>query len=131
MNIPDALRATPAPTASPQARTGDVGGLDGRRLRVALGVPVREADGRQRPELGHSTAPAAVRPDRLLEPRSRQKLRLAGQDPNKPFITCAEDGSEKYILGPAELVGTDVSGATAGLETNSQGLTRVPTGRST
>ena len=55
--------------------------------------------------------------------QDRQKLRIAGQDPNKPFITCAEDGTEKYILGPAELIGTDVSGATAGLETNSQGFT--------
>ena len=56
-------------------------------------------------------------------PEVRQQLRLGGQDPNKPFITCSEDGSEKYLLGPAELVGTDVTGATAGLETNSQGFT--------
>jgi preprotein translocase subunit SecD len=56
-------------------------------------------------------------------PDVRQKLRLAGQDPDKPFITCSDDGSEKYLLGPAELVGTDVTGASAGLETNSQGFT--------
>src|SRR5437763_1489742 len=48
----------------------DVGGwLDRRGLPVALGVPVREADGRQRPELGHPPARAAVHADRLLEPR--------------------------------------------------------------
>jgi len=57
------------------------------------------------------------------DPVVRQKLRLSTQDPNKPFITCAEDGSEKYLLGPAELIGTDVTGATAGLQTNSQGFT--------
>ena len=29
-------------------------------------------------------------------------------DPAKPFVTCSQDGTEKYILGPAEVVGTDI-----------------------
>ena len=57
------------------------------------------------------------------DPKAVQALRSQAPDPNKPFITCSDDGTEKYLLGPAELVGTDVTGATAGLETNSQGFT--------
>ena len=42
--------------------------------------------------------------------------------PTKLLITCDRDGAQKYILGPASLIGTDVSSATAGLGTNSQGI---------
>ena len=50
-------------------------------------------------------------------------LRQAGgDDPKKPLVTCADDGSEKYILGPAEVLGTDVKGADATLSQNSQGV---------
>jgi preprotein translocase subunit SecD len=42
-------------------------------------------------------------------------------DPKKPLVTCSQAGDAKYILGPTELSGTDVSGASANLETNSQG----------
>jgi preprotein translocase subunit SecD len=56
----------------------------------------------------------------------RQALRAPGaDDPKKQLVTCLEDGSEKYLLGPAEVLGKDVKTASAGLATNSQG---VPTG---
>jgi preprotein translocase subunit SecD len=52
----------------------------------------------------------------------RETLRApGGDDPNQPMVTCQEDGSAKFLLGPAEVLGTDVSSASAGLETNSQG----------
>jgi preprotein translocase subunit SecD len=52
----------------------------------------------------------------------RNDLRTSGgDDPKKPLVTCLDDGSEKYILGPAEVLGTDVTGADAVLNTNSQG----------
>lgn len=37
---------------------------------------------------------------------------------DQPLITCSEDGSVKYILGPVELDGTDISNATNGQEQN-------------
>ena len=37
---------------------------------------------------------------------------------DQPLITCSEDGSIKYILGPVELDGTDISNATNGQEQN-------------
>ena len=46
------------------------------------------------------------------------------QDPAKAVISCSKDGSgTAYILGPADIAGTDVASATSGLETTSQGTT--------
>jgi preprotein translocase subunit SecD len=44
------------------------------------------------------------------------------QDPTKVLVTCSQDGTAKYILGPVEVRGTDIKTATAGLGTNSQGF---------
>ncbi len=46
-----------------------------------------------------------------------------GDDPAKPLVTCSQDGTAKYILGPVEIEGTEISGATSGLESSSQGVT--------
>ena len=43
--------------------------------------------------------------------------------PTVPLVTCQDDDSAKYLLGPVEVPGTDISGATAGLATTSQGST--------
>lgn len=37
---------------------------------------------------------------------------------DQPLITCSDDGGVKYILGPVELDGTDISNATNGQEQN-------------
>ncbi|MEW1957599.1 protein translocase subunit SecD [Kineococcus sp. NPDC059986] len=44
-------------------------------------------------------------------------------DPTKPLVTCDQDGTYKYVLGPAELEGTDLVSATAAQATNNQGFT--------
>jgi len=43
--------------------------------------------------------------------------------PEQYLVTCDDEGTSKYILAPAALVGTDVKTATSGLETNNQGQT--------
>ncbi|WP_432540426.1 protein translocase subunit SecD [Kineococcus sp. SYSU DK002] len=43
-------------------------------------------------------------------------------DPAKPLVTCEQDGSVKYVLGPAELQGTDLVSAVSAQETNSSGF---------
>ncbi|HST81079.1 MAG TPA: protein translocase subunit SecD [Kineosporiaceae bacterium] len=48
-------------------------------------------------------------------------LQSAPQDPSKPIVTCESDGTVKYILGPAEVRGTNIKSATAGMGTTSQG----------
>lgn len=44
-----------------------------------------------------------------------------GDDPDAPLVTCSRDGTAKYILGPAELEGTDLASASSGPRTNDQG----------
>lgn len=36
-------------------------------------------------------------------------------DPDKAFVTCSQDGSAKYILGPIEIEGARISSASSGL----------------
>jgi preprotein translocase subunit SecD len=42
---------------------------------------------------------------------------------DEPLVTCDNDGTAKYILGPVEVSGADISNATSGLASNSQGTT--------
>jgi preprotein translocase subunit SecD len=42
-------------------------------------------------------------------------------DPAKPLVTCNDDGTEKYILGPVEVRGDQIKDAVAGYQTLSNG----------
>lgn len=42
-------------------------------------------------------------------------------NPAAPLVTCSEDGSAKFILGPTALEGTNVASASSGMGVNSQG----------
>jgi preprotein translocase subunit SecD len=41
---------------------------------------------------------------------------------DKPLVTCSQDGSAKYILGPVEVEGARIKSASSGLQQNSQGV---------
>ena len=42
-------------------------------------------------------------------------------DPAKPLVTCSDDGTTKYVLGPVVVSGDTIEDATAGYATNQQG----------
>ncbi|RZU65003.1 preprotein translocase subunit SecD [Microterricola gilva] len=42
---------------------------------------------------------------------------------DKPLVTCDVDGTVKYILGPVEVEGANISDASAGMETTQSGAT--------
>jgi len=44
-------------------------------------------------------------------------------DPAKPMVTCSSDGQVKYILGPAEVFGTEIKNATSGQKQTQSGST--------
>ena len=46
-------------------------------------------------------------------------------DPAKPMVTCSVDGQAKYILGPAEVLGSEVSNATSGQQQTQGGSTGI------
>ncbi|HVN12888.1 MAG TPA: protein translocase subunit SecD [Kineosporiaceae bacterium] len=135
MNVPSALRqptaVTPTPTASGGSRavttatTAAAASTPTPTGSAKTATPTPSAKPTDASDPNWVTPAVQAQFDQLdcADPKAVQALRSQTPDPNKPFITCADDGAEKYLLGPAELVGTDVTGATAGLETNSQGFT--------
>jgi preprotein translocase subunit SecD len=44
-------------------------------------------------------------------------------DPAKPMVTCSAEGQAKYILGPAEVLGSEIKNATSGQQSTSSGST--------
>ncbi|MGN7189531.1 MULTISPECIES: protein translocase subunit SecD [unclassified Curtobacterium] len=42
---------------------------------------------------------------------------------DEPLVTCDADGTAKFVLGPVEVSGADISNATSGLAQDSQGAT--------
>lgn len=40
---------------------------------------------------------------------------------DQPLVTCSDDGSVKFILGPTDIEGTHITSATSGLKTTSSG----------
>ncbi len=60
----------------------------------------------------------------MLDCTAPDNLTGETQDPTKAVISCAKDGSGTvYLLGPADIAGTNIANATSGLETTSQGST--------
>src|SRR5215210_3061875 len=107
--VPRALQAaaSPTPTASSSPSPS-----------ASAPLPAEPADPNISPQLQQQFAQL----DCSDLAKVRTELRTSGgDDPKKPLVTCLDDGSEKYILGPAEVLGTDVDGADAVLNTNSQG----------
>ncbi len=49
------------------------------------------------------------------------KLQGGTDDPKKPLVTCSQDRTEKYILGPVEVSGDDIKSATSGLQPTQNG----------
>ncbi|TPW71056.1 protein translocase subunit SecD [Schumannella sp. 10F1B-5-1] len=43
-------------------------------------------------------------------------------DPDQPLVTCKDDGTTKYLLGPVEVNGSDITDASAGTVQGSQGV---------
>ncbi len=46
----------------------------------------------------------------------------ANPDPATAFVTCDVSGQAKYVLGPVEVQGTEISNATSGLRTGQNGV---------
>lgn len=116
--LPRALRAagsaSPTPTAPPaQSPAPSPSAPDNPLVPAAPGAAGLTPELQKRFAELDCSDPEAV----------RQNLREPGADrPKKPMVTCDEDGAEKFVLGPAEVLGTDVKTASAELESNSQGI---------
>ena len=125
--------ARPPPAAPPRRATAP-SRRPSRPPRRPPAQPVRRRarrhPGARQPD-GHHAAPTADRP-RLGHPELAQQFQaldcsdpaaLDGivDDPAKPLVTCDDDGTAKYILGPVAVSGDKISDATSGYRTNQQG----------
>jgi len=95
-----------------------------------------------KPRATATTAPPAVKPKDASDPawitpdvekaftaldcNKPKELEAIVDDPAKPMVTCDVEGASKYILGPSEVAGSDITNATSG---PSQGATGVSTGQ--
>jgi preprotein translocase subunit SecD len=94
--------ATPTPTTAPTtpAQTPAPSGIGVVPVTPALQAEFNALDCSKKSEL-------------------QTALHKVGADsPKKPLVTCETDGSAKYILGPAVVLGTEVKSASAGLTSN-------------
>jgi preprotein translocase subunit SecD len=133
--------ASPSTSGSPSPSPSPTASTDNRAVPRALQAassPSPSATGTPAPSptptasAPTGTGQAAITPELQQEfaeldctdPEAvRQELRAPGRDnPKKPLVTCDEDGAEKLLLGPAEVLGTDVDTATADLAMNNQGV---------
>ncbi len=129
--LPQALlqATTPAPTPSTPARTP---AATPAATPVAT-PPAAPSASPSAPAAADSTkgtasdlaqvSPALVQQFTALDCSDTTALQGGTDDPARPFVTCSQDGTEKYVLGPAEVVGTDISNATAGLVSGANGTT--------
>jgi preprotein translocase subunit SecD len=110
--VPKSLRAAPSPSPSPTASAtpAPTGSAPSGSAPAADGVT---------PQLQQQFVQLDCTNIGALRTRLRTE---GGDDPNKPLVTCLDDGTEKYILGKAEVQGTDVKSAQATLNQNQQGV---------
>ncbi|MEU3502685.1 protein translocase subunit SecD [Streptomyces hundungensis] len=128
-------KATPTPSgkASPNAsgkatpsagKPSSAGTPQGRALTDALKAPGTPTPGASKPSTpapnpsasGDSAAAAKLQAQfAALDCSTREARSKAaeGAKSSEPTVACDKDGQEKYILGPAEVDGTDVSKAQA------------------
>jgi len=122
MAVPDALKQAPSPTptgaSAPSASTKAPASAAASPSASAAPKPTDPSDPNW---VDQKLADQFTALD-CTKQETVQLLRSQSPDPKQPYVTCAADRTEKYILGPSELSGTDVTGATASLETNSQGF---------
>ena len=100
--IPQALMADPTPAPSD--------GATGTGTATPTATPTDASD------------PAWVTPEILdqftkLDCSKPESVNAVVDDPTKPLVTCSEDKTAKYILGPVEVDGTDIADASAGYQT--------------
>jgi preprotein translocase subunit SecD len=114
--FPPALTAAtkPAPTAKPTAVTP--------AATPTTAAPATGAKPKDPSDLAWVT-PALQKQLANLNCADPKSVEAIVDDPAKPMVTCDAERPLKYILGPAEVFGTEISNATSGQQTTQGGST--------
>jgi preprotein translocase subunit SecD len=115
---------SPEPTASPAPGRALTEGL---LAQPGTPSPTASPTPNPSPSAGATApAPAAQPPAAEGPPSAEEQAQLAAldcadlpegslDDPSKSLFTCDEGNANRFLLGPADVVGTDVSSASAGI----------------
>ena len=115
---------TPAPTASPAAGRALTEGLVAQGTESPTPTPSPTATPTPTPGTAPTQPPAAEGPATADEQAQLAALDCgdlqAGtvDDPDASLMTCDQDNTSRFLLGPADVVGTDVDSATAVIPQN-------------
>jgi len=119
---PSAAKASSSAQVVPKPT---VSGSTGRTASpAATGTPApsgspRPASASATPSATASTSPEAAALAQFATIDCTKAANRRGgstDDPNKPLVACSQDGTTKYLLAPAKVIGTDVKTATASLD---------------
>lgn len=138
--VGSAVEAPPAPAASPAASasagasaTPSPSGSKLTKSAAFLSDPTPtasatpDANAPAQPAPTVATAPAAPVSDELSQKFATldctdEKNRVGGGDnPDQPLVTCDRDGTSRFVLGPAEVLGRQVRSATAAIDQQGTG----------
>jgi preprotein translocase subunit SecD len=110
--FPQALAAatTPAPTATPQTAA---------TTPAATTPAVKPKDPSDLAWITPDVSAAFA----ALNCNNPKDVEAIVDDPAKAMVTCSQDGQQKYILGPSEVFGSQVSNATSGQQQTQAGST--------
>lgn len=117
---------SPAPSPSPTATRGrqnQQDDKDGKKGQDAKATPTPTPPQEQQPEQTVNTAgidPAVLKQFNALDctdPKNRGQG--VQDDPGKQYAACESDGSFKYVLDVAKVIGTDIDTASAGVRQGS------------
>ncbi|HEU0212451.1 MAG TPA: protein translocase subunit SecD [Jiangellaceae bacterium] len=115
---------TPAPTASPAAGRALTDGLVAQSTESPTPTPSPTATPTPTPGTAPTQPPAAEGPATADEQAQLAALDCADlqagtvDDPDASLMTCDQDNTSRFLLGPADVVGTDVDSATAVIPQN-------------
>ncbi len=130
---PSSTATTPPPAFTPDPPATSAATSANRAIPQALmadptPAPTDGATGTATPTATPTDAsdPAWVTPEILdqftkLDCSKPESVNAVVDDPTKPLVTCSEDKTAKYILGPVEVDGTDIADASAGYQTSQNG----------
>ena len=117
--------ATPAPSGSKLTKSAPVLS-DPSPAASATPEPIVTPNSTATPEAVANT-PAAAVSDELskkfaaLDCTDEKNLVGGGDDPEQPLVTCDRDGTSRFVLGPAEVLGCQVRSASAAIDQQGTG----------
>lgn len=117
--------ATPAPSGSKLTKSAPVLS-DPSPASSATPEPIVTPNSTATPEAVANT-PAAAVSDELskkfaaLDCTDEKNLVGGGDDPEQPLVTCDRDGTSRFVLGPAEVLGRQVRSASAAIDQQGTG----------